>query len=546
MKWASKFWRIVFVPLFGLLAWAAWQAEAQAPRNPAVTAEREACGTCHTEFAASHAGGAHRGLSCSLCHLRAEEHRTAEDPSKVLPAVDFRAESCGACHGFQYETYFMSEPGTAGLFGGTPADPRTHPKSRDFPLYNKIVAGHGFVKEYNEERSHKFILRDHIDIKRPKNASCLNCKATPIAYYWGRQWKGLNLVETAGWEQAVARIPSEMMEYGASCTHCHDPHGAQLRIINKGLERAIAERGVNPYWPEKNASRFEEADSQQKATLVCAQCHVEYVCGAGADKQVRFVLSWRKVRDLDGYYRKAFGYQQDWIHSALNEPLVKSQHPETELFWESKYERAGASCVTCHMPKVKSNGRQVTSHWLVSPLRYLDRYIRNQALGAFPCGQCHAVEPQVLRAQVLRVQQHVAAVQERVQQALSDSIDALAAARQARQQGVPVDDGLMARAVELHQWAHLRWENLVVSENSMGFHNPEEVLKELTEAMDYARQAQMLASQAVPRSARAAAEPGHPAGGRRTTLAGRHDEQPKQQPPKNPPKAVALRSAGLR
>jgi len=55
----------------------------------------------------------------------------------------------------------------------------------------------------------------------------------------------------------------------------------------------------------------------------------------------------------------------------------------------------------------------------------------------------------------------------------------------------------LREAVRLHQLAHLRWEYLVVSENSMGFHNPEEVLKELTEAMDYARQAQMLALQAA-------------------------------------------------
>ena len=55
----------------------------------------------------------------------------------------------------------------------------------------------------------------------------------------------------------------------------------------------------------------------------------------------------------------------------------------------------------------------------------------------------------------------------------------------------------LQKAVQLHQQAHVRWENLVVSENSMGFHNPEEVMKELNEALDYARQAQVLATQAV-------------------------------------------------
>jgi len=60
-----------------------------------------------------------------------------------------------------------------------------------------------------------------------------------------------------------------------------------------------------------------------------------------------------------------------------------------------------------------------------------------------------------------------------------------------------VDENALQEAVRLHQLAHVRWENLVVSENSMGFHNPEEVMKELNEAMDYARQAQMKATMAV-------------------------------------------------
>jgi nitrite reductase (cytochrome c-552) len=149
------------------------------------------------------------------------------------------------------------------------------------------------------------------------------------------------------------------------------------------------------------------------------------------------------------------------------------------------------------MPKVKVDGRTLTSHWLVSPLRYIDRYIKGEKLGALPCGECHSVSPQILREQVLRVQKHIDEAQKRVQQALSDSIDAIAAAKQAQKDGKPVNEQLLREAVRLHQLAHLRWENLVVSENSMGFHNPEEVLKELTEAMDYARQAQMLALQAA-------------------------------------------------
>lgn len=458
---------------------------------------KEECGDCHRTIVSNHAQGAHSGLACSQCHAGSLAHQEADDPAKILPVVDLRIESCAGCHRFQAETYLMVEPGTAGLYGGTPANPHEHPKTKDFPLYNKIVAGHGFTKAYDEDRGHPYILRDHRETKRPKNVACLNCKATPVAYYWGRVWKGIKLDEKASWEEVIARIPKEMQDYGVSCIQCHDSHSGQLRIISKPLQAAIAEWGVNPYWSEKNAKSFDEADRQQKEILLCAQCHVEYVCGPGVDKKIRLVFSWRKVRDLDDFYREQFGYQQDWMHAIIGEPLVKSQHPEVETFWESKYERAGASCVTCHMPKVKVNGRLLTSHWLTSPLRYLDRFVQGKPLGAYPCGQCHNVPPTILRAQVLRVQRHVDEAQKRVQQALSDSIDAIAAAKQAKQSGNHINEQLLRQAVRLHQLAHLRWENLVVSENSMGFHNPEEVLKELNEALDYAREARLLALQAL-------------------------------------------------
>lgn len=462
--------------------------------------QQEECRDCHRRQVSQFVKNAHAGLRCSRCHPGALAHQEADDPAKVLPVVDFRSETCGACHRFQYETYMMSEPGVAGLYGGTPANPEEHPKTKDFPLYNKIIAGHGFTKEYNEDRSHRFILYDHINIKRGKNLACLNCKSTQVAYYWGEEWKGLKLDLTgdvkAKWHEAIKRIPKEMRRYGASCVHCHDPHTAKLRIINKALKAAIKERGVNPYWKEKNVYSFEEADRQQKEILICAQCHVEYVCGPGADKKARFVFSWRKVRDLDDFYRKQFGYMQDWIHAIVKEPLIKSQHPEVELFWESKYERAGASCVTCHMPKVKVDGRILTSHWLASPLKYLDRYIKGEKLGAFPCGQCHKVSPQALKEQVLRVQRHIDAAQKRVQKALNDAIDAIVTTKEMIQSDNPVKPALLQKAIVLYQKAHLRWENLVVSENSMGFHNPEEVMKELAEALDDARQAQILALQA--------------------------------------------------
>jgi len=42
------------------------------------------------------------------------------------------------------------------------------------------------------------------------------------------------------------------------------------------------------------------------------------------------------------------------------------------------------------------------------------------------------------------------------------------------------------------------WENLIVSENSMGFHNYEEVMSSMDTAEQHAREAISLANEALP------------------------------------------------
>jgi nitrite reductase (cytochrome c-552) len=515
MRWHPFFWlstaAIVFLSVVFMSTSKAQQPAATPPQPPAQPAQpaaavsNDVCLKCHKPIAKIYKDGFHAGLQCMQCHPKGATH--VEDID--TPAdTDYRWEACGSCHKYQYETMKMDDPVKVGPFGGTPADPHASPKTNDFPLLNKLIAGHGFTNEYNEERSHKYLLKDHIDIKRKQNAACLNCKSTAVAYNWNSDWKGIKLNATADWKEVIARIPKETMDYGMACSHCHDPHAPRLRIIRAAMIEAIEKRGVNPYWPEKNAKSFEEADEQQQKTLVCAQCHVEYTCGPGSDKVVRDHFPWRKMRDLDEHYRKEFNYQQDWKHALTGESLIKSQHPETETFWESKYERAGASCASCHMPKLTWGGKTFTSHWMTSPYKYLDRYLKgDKQYGAYPCAQCHpTIPPEKLMAQAQRVQKHVFEVQKNAQEALSDCIDAIAAAKKAAEGGGTVDAAKLAEAVKHHQLAHVRWENLVVSENSMGFHNPEEVLMELGKAIDFARKAQLLALQAVKPSPPAAAK----------------------------------------
>ena len=76
--------------------------------------------------------------------------------------------------------------------------------------------------------------------------------------------------------------------------------------------------------------------------------------------------------------------------------------------------------------------------------------------------------------------------------ALIDAINAIKAAAA----NPNADAALLDEARHLHRKAQFMWD-FVSAENSMGFHNPEYILKILADSTNLARQAQMLAAQSV-------------------------------------------------
>jgi nitrite reductase (cytochrome c-552) len=540
----------------------------------------EVCGSCHPQRAADLAASEHAGLSCLACHPDAKDHPLT---GYKMPSASqyFQMEMCGACHADQYSTYTY-EDGSSTKYGGSRYKV---PKYTVFSKYNTIIDGHGFVREYNEERSHKNMLQDHADIKRGKYEVCLQCKSTRVAYYWnsGRtavlqndvtvEWaptnesfvvpKGTTITlgtDTTGavtgvkaqvmaevvWDgvtytswvkdgatedfkrtwvavyaMAIDGLPagSPSIKNAATCNHCHDPHTTQLRLVRKELIRNVETKGVNPY--AAATTGFEDASKQDKIDTVCGQCHIEYVCGkSGVDGIDRDFIPWAKVRDLEAIYKLNFPivdslgiptYSMDWLHGtgvraskwpnkarefSIGVPLIKSQHPETETYWGSIHYSVGRSCADCHMPQVtKTDGTQFTSHWFASPVKYLDP-ARAQAFAAKfdvslgsegvidRCSSCHGDGAAARTAAVYAVQDAVYAKALNVQNLLARSLQAIN-----RVEGEPWADQTWVKvAVEDHRGAHLRWENLVVSENSMGFHNAE-VSRELDTAAAYANAA---------------------------------------------------------
>ena len=64
--------------------------------RPVKFAGHQACETCHTDIAATKAGGMHAHVNCEACHGALAKH--AEDPTSVTPPKLVTAVLCARCH----------------------------------------------------------------------------------------------------------------------------------------------------------------------------------------------------------------------------------------------------------------------------------------------------------------------------------------------------------------------------------------------------------------------------------------------------------------
>lgn len=299
------------------------------------------------------------------------------------------------------------------------------------------------------------------------------------------------------WASTIAAI-KETFPYGAGCNHCHDPHTGAGRLVRKAMLYAIendggptGQGGVNPY-QEGSSKDWTQAQKKDRLNLMCAQCHVEYVCGkSSVDGIDRDRFGWTKAKDLHDVYSERFDYSQDWANAIMGEPLIKSQHPEMELYWESAHYDAGATCADCHMPEVRTtDNRTIRSHWFTSPYKYAIPELRDAFAaetgviadpGTNPCVRCHGDRT----ALAMQRQREFFTAQAEVERLLARSVRAYAAAKSHPKS----NRAALADALDAHRRAHVIWENLAVSENSMGFHNHEEGMSSMAEAEKYVRSA---------------------------------------------------------
>lgn len=376
----------------------------------------------------------------------------------------------------QYDGYKRTVDIARTRYGGSEA----FSKLDEDPAWRRFFAGYAFGVDYREERGHAYSLEDQKETLRTRKfkqpGACLQCHAGGMKRIYETVGDG-DL--QAGFEKVCAMPLEEAWKHVShpiACVDCHDPKTMQLRVTRPGFLNAIRKvkerEGIKNYDPNTMATR------QEMRSFVCGQCHVEYYF-KGKEKLLTYPWdNGYKVEEIETYYDRA-GHV-DWTHAETGAPMLKAQHPEFETWNQGIHARSGVACADCHMPYKREGAVKVTDHHIRSPLLNVSR----------ACLQCHHFPEKEMLARAETIQGRTRALLARAETAMVALLDAVA---EAKKRGATEQQ--LQPALRMHRKAQWRLD-FVSAENSMGFHAPQETARILAEAIDYARQGELLAREA--------------------------------------------------
>ncbi|MFO7536448.1 MAG: ammonia-forming cytochrome c nitrite reductase subunit c552 [Chloroflexota bacterium] len=406
------------------------------------------------------------GLGALLVNIQQRQAEAVEYPLRVVEVAADELDPAVWGRNFprQYDSFMRTQDDTISTpYGGSVP----YSKLERHPAMIRIWAGYAFAEDHNEERGHYYAQIDQRQTQRVNLVSqpgaCINCHAAEAP----------QLIEEMGWAE-FNRTPyndlKDQLHFGTSCADCHDPQTMALRITRPALIEGLALLDID----------VEQASRQEMRSYVCAQCHVEYYF-FGEDKILTF--PWSQGLNIDDMEAHFDEYDfVDWTHAETGAPMIKIQHPEFELSSTGIHARSGVSCADCHMPYVREGAVKVSDHWIRSPLVNINN----------ACQTCHQQDEAELEDRILTIQHRTAELLRRSEDAIIDAIDAIVAAQEAG-----ATDEELETARYLHRRASLRWD-FISSENSTGFHSPQESARVLGMAIDFARQAQLEAERVTP------------------------------------------------
>jgi nitrite reductase (cytochrome c-552) len=402
----------------------------------------------------------------------------------------------------QYDAYqrtALTTRTTFGGHGGSEALPEQ--KIERDPWIKRMFQGYAFALDYRDRRGHAYMLEDQEQTarqSRPQSGSCLHCHASVMPLYrlLGNGDAMAGFVESHKW--AYKDLSAKLHETGnahpVSCVDCHDPTSMALRVTRPGfilgIQSLARSEAPTPWAPSieqwREAGRQGEYDPNTDASrnemrsYVCGQCHVEYYCSTAMPLEFPWSQGLRADNLYDHWSARQFpdgAPFKDYTHAETGALIYKAQHPEFELWSEGVHARAGVACADCHMPYQREGATKVSDHWVRSPLLNVNR----------ACQTCHNTSETEMLSRVSNIQTRNHGLLERGGVAIVALIDAINAAKAAG-----ATDEQLARARELQRLAQWRLD-FISSENSMGFHAPQEAARVLGEALDYARQGELAA-----------------------------------------------------
>ena len=378
-----------------------------------------------------------------------------------IPAGEYDPAVWGQYYPLQYAS-FKKNAEMAPSPGGYGGSAKVQNSERQ-PEILANFKGMPFSIDYTEDRGHVFAMEDIRETKRINAKSpgaCITCKTPYLEKFY----------KESGWGYAktpLTELLAKTPDHGfISCANCHDPATMDLRVINPAFVEAQQRRGID----------VSKATRDEMRSYVCAQCHVEYHFEPGTN---RVVFPWDKGLKPDQIYayyadKPAGGFAQDWQHPDSKTAMLKTQHPEFETWSTGVHGKAGVSCADCHMPYTRKDGQKYTSHWMTSPLRTLDD----------SCSSCHNQGTAWLQERVKTIQDNAWQLQHTAGLTVAKAHEAIKKASEKPD----ADQAELAKARELVRKAQWFWD-FVAAENSMGFHNPDQVLNTAGQAIDLANQA---------------------------------------------------------
>lgn len=383
-----------------------------------------------------------------------------------IPAGEYDPAFWGKYYPLQYRSYLKNRemaPSPTG-FGGS----EKVQKSIKEPEILMNFKGMPFSIDYSEDRGHPYAVDDLKESKRVTPASvgaCMTCKTGHM----------IDIYKDKGWGYAVMPLAELFLKvkHPITCANCHDPATMKLRVVNPAFIEAMQKKGVD----------VAKAPREDMRSYVCGQCHSEYYF---EPKGKKVVFPWDNgylPEQMYTYYEeKPANFEQDWVHPDSQTRMLKAQHPDFETFSGGVHAKSGVSCADCHMPFMVDNGRKYSSHWLTSPMKHAKE----------SCQTCHTQGADWLLERVKTEQNNVWQLQHSAGQAIARAHEVIGKATASGR----ADKAGLDKARELLRKAQWFWD-MVAAENSMGFHNPDQVLNTLGRSIDMAHQASAAANKAA-------------------------------------------------